>query len=290
MPGVVPTAAAPHMSLLSKAPILGQERQREMLKSATSLIYAETAEGPLQAHFFPPPQFTEEGRYPVVVFFHGGFWDTAMPTQFVPHCHHFANRGAIAVALETRVQSVHGSGPLEALEDARRFLDWLAENADRFHLDLSQLVFAGASGGAYLALELAMPKLPKRGEPPLTGPQPAALMLYSALVDPGPLRARFPDARTLRAHQPLRRLRRGLPPMLFCHGKADRVTPFDAVQRFAKGARWRRNKVTLIDFEKADHSFFNFNVSELHYELTLKASDRFLVDLGMLPVDPLDDL
>lgn len=279
------------MPLLSNALILGQERQREMLESATSLSFAETPEGPLQAHFLPPPDFCEERTYPVLVFFHGGFWDTSMPTQFLPHCHHFATRGAIAVAVETRVRSVHGSGPLEALEDARQFLAWLAENATRFHANLEQLVLGGASGGAFLALDLALPAARERGaaEAP-TLPRPAALLLFSALVDPTPLRARFPDRRSLRSLQPLRRLRRGLPPMLFCHGKADRVAPFEAVQRFARGARWRRNKVTLLDFERAEHSFFNFNVSELHYELTLRAADRFLIDLGLLPQDPLAEV
>ena len=47
--------------------------------------------------------------------------------------------------------------------------------------------------------------------------------------------------------------------------------------------RWRRNPCELVDFERADHSFFNFNVSHKNFELTLAAADRFLVDRGLLP-------
>jgi hypothetical protein len=45
-----------------------------------------------------------------------------------------------------------------------------------------------------------------------------------------------------------------------------------------------------VDFENADHTFFNFNVSELYYEVSIKAADQFLVDLGLLdPAPPVDE-
>jgi hypothetical protein len=34
---------------------------------------------------------------------------------------------------------------------------------------------------------------------------------------------------------------------------------------------------------RADHSFFNFNVSHKNFELTVAAADRFLVERGLLP-------
>jgi acetyl esterase len=46
--------------------------------------------------------------------------------------------------------------------------------------------------------------------------------------------------------------------------------------------RWRGNSCTLIDFERADHSFFNFNVNHSNFELTINAADHFLVDKGFL--------
>ena len=275
------------MSLLSKAPLLGQRRQREMLQAANSQTFAETSEGPLQAHFFAPADLKPGERRPTVVFFHGGFWEAPMPTQFVPHCLHFASRGAVGVAVETRVQTVHGTGPVEALEDARRFLEWLGENGASVGAADDRVVLGGTSGGAFLALNLVLPKPGREQASPLPI---SGLILFSALLSTdGSVAARFPDSRTARRLSPLRQLRRKLPPMLLCHGKNDRITSFDDARRFTRAMKWRRNRVELLDFQNADHSFFNFNVSELHYELTVKAADRFVVDLGLLPPDELAD-
>ncbi|TAE76056.1 MAG: alpha/beta hydrolase [Verrucomicrobia bacterium] len=278
------------MSLLQKTPLIGQARQREMLKSATSFEYQRTKEGPLLAHFFTPLGFEPGDRRPLVVFLHGGFWESPMSTQFVPHCLHFAQRGAVTVTLETRVASVHGSGPEEALDDLRHFLQWLLEHDPHFGVDPEKVIIGGAAGGAFLALALALPKLRKGESPPAY--QAAALLLFSALLDPLPrtILARFKDRSTAKRLSPLRAVRRKAPPIILFHGKKDRVTPFATAEKFRRAMRWRRNQVELVDFENAEHSFFNFNVSGFHYELSVAAADRFLVDLKLLDPAPDDDL
>lgn len=257
-----------------------------MLKSATTYTYLETEQGPVQAHFFVPHDFTPSDRRPLVIFFHGGFWDSPMATQFVPHCLHFATRGAVAVAVETRVFSIHRTGAVDAIEDAKAFMDWLANHYVHFGIDPNRVVVGGAAGGALLALSLILPKL-KKGEIP-HALAPAGAVLFSALLDPTEKTAfeRFPNIKVAKEISPLRNPRRKLPPMIFFHGKNDRLTPFDAVRKFAKSLRWRRNKVEVIDYENAEHSFFNFNVSELHYELTLHAADDFLVAHKLLEPAP----
>lgn len=276
------------MSLLSKVPPIGQKRQAEMLKSASSLSYLETPQGPVQCHFFAPSDFESGQRRPLVIFFHGGFWDGSMPTQFVPQCLHFASRGAIAIAAETRVESIHGTGPMECLEDLKTILAWLTEHSENFGIDPEKVVIGGASGGAFLALQQALPKDAAKS-PTIS---PAALLLFSSVLDttkPEHLK-RFPDKKTARKLSPLKAIRKGLPPMILFHGKLDRVTPYADAEKFARVVKRKRNKVELIDFDKAEHSFFNFNVSEFYYELTLKAADRFLVTHGILPEDELVDL
>lgn len=261
-----------------------------MMKAATSLSYSETSEGPLSAHFFVPDNFSPEKQYPAVVFFHGGFWDHSMPTQFVPQCLHFASRGAIAISVETRVQAIHKTGPLEALDDTQTFLQWLADHAEKFRLNLDQCILGGAAGGAWLALENTLPKPPKKEPaPPIT---PTAIILFSALLNSlaPSIAKKFPNPTTAKSLNPLRQVRRKLPPTLLCHGMSDRVTPFADARKFAKAMRWRGNHVELVDYEKAEHSFFNFNVSEFYYELTLKTADRFLVNLGILPPDEFENL
>ncbi|MEM1085431.1 MAG: alpha/beta hydrolase [Verrucomicrobiota bacterium] len=276
------------MNLLTKVPPIGQGRQAEMLKSATSLTYFETPQGPLQCHFFVPSDFESGQRRPLILFLHGGFWDASMPTQFVPQCLHFATRGAITVAVETRIQSVHGTGPAEAVEDLGTVLGWLHEHAENFGIDPEKVALGGASGGAFVALQRV---LPKPGDLSV-GLKPAALLLFSSLLDctKPELAERFPDRKTAKKVSPLKMVRKELPPMILFHGKQDRVTPYADAVKLVRLLKRKRNRAELIDFDKAEHSFFNFNVSELYYELTVKAADHFLVDLGILPEDELADL
>jgi acetyl esterase len=274
-------------SILQRVAPIGEARDREILKDAATYIYQERSQGDVQAHLFFP-QESPTGPRPVVVFFHGGFWDTPTPTQFVPHCLHFASRGAVAVAAETRTLARHGTGPMEAIDDARDLIRWLRHNADTFNLDPDKLVIGGAAGGAMLALLTAMPK-PKQ-MPPVDGLdcRPQALVLFSALVNTtikGQALERFPDSGSAKKVSPSRLIRRKLPPILMFHGKSDRIAPFEEVERFRRKMRFWGNSCELVDFQKADHSFFNFNVSHKNFEMTIGAADRFLVDRGILAPD-----
>lgn len=271
--------------ILQKVAPIGESRDRELLKSASSYAYSSEGGTDLLAHAFFPEGAAATGR-PAVAFFHGGFWDNPMVTQFVPHCLHFASRGVVAVTFEYRVSSRNGTGPTEAIEDAKAALLWLHENAELLGIDPEKIVVAGAAGGAFLALHLAMQKASKD---PDTQPRPKAAILFSALVNTTPkgqLADHFPDNRAAKASSPTSLLRRKLPPMLFLHGKADRVTPFEEVASFCRRMKWRSNKCTLLDFNGAEHSFFNFNVSQANFEMTIRAADGFLVEQALLPPIP----
>lgn len=274
-------------NILERVAPIGEARDREILKDASTYVYEQRPEGDVVAHLFLPAKNDGAPR-PVVVFFHGGFWDSPTPTQFVPHCLHFATRGAVAVAAETRTSAKHGTGPLEAMEDARDLIRWLRFNAETFNLDPSRITIGGAGGGAYLALLATMPTA--KDLPPVDGFDcfPQALILFSTLINTavkGAAMDRFPDAKTAKRLSPTRLIRRKLPPMIFFHGTSDRITPFDEVEKFRRRMRWRGNSCQIIDFERAEHSFFNFNVSHKNFELTIGAADRFLVDHGLLPPD-----
>jgi acetyl esterase/lipase len=278
-------------SILQKVPPLGEARERKMLEEASSYVYRQTPQGEVLAHVFWP-KTTALAPRPAVVFFHGGLWDSPMPTQFVPHCLHFASRGAVAVAAETRIFSKHATGPLEAIEDARELIRWLRQHAETFNLDPARISIGGAAGGAFLALLTAMPK-PKM-LPLVNGLdcRPQALMLFSAIVNTTPKGQgadRFPDAKTATRHSPTSLIRAKLPPMILFHGTSDRIAPFAEVKRFRSRLRWRRNVCELLDYERADHSFFNFNVSQDEFEMTLAAADMFLVRHGLLDAAPAND-
>jgi acetyl esterase len=111
------------------------------------------------------------------------------------------------------------------------------------------------------------------------------VLLFSALLNTTPkgqLSDRFPSTKEAKALSPSNLIRRKLPPMLVMHGKADRVTPFEEAASFCRRMKWRGNRCQLVDFNGAEHSFFNFNVSHAHFEMTIAAADRFLVESGIL--------
>ncbi len=266
--------------ILQKVAPIGESRDKELLKSSSSYVYETRGETNLLAHvFFPSDSSSTEKT--AIGFFHGGFWDMPMATQFVPHCHHFASRGAVAITFEYRTSSKFGTGPVEAFEDAISALRWLHDNSELLGIDPTKIVLGGAAGGSWLALLLAMQKnkdytLPIR---------PKALLLFSSLINTTPkgiLSEKFPNKKIANKLSPSKLLRRKLPPMLLLHGKSDRVTPFEEASSFRRRMKWRGNHCTLLDFTGADHSFFNFNVSHSNFEMTIAAADHFLVGQGLL--------
>lgn len=274
--------------ILQRVAPIGEARDRELMRDAASYIYQERPQGPVHAHVFFPPLPATAPR-PIFVFFHGGFWDVTTPTQFVPHCLHFASRGAVTVVAETRTLQVHGTGAPEAIEDARDLIRWLRYNHDTFVIDPDKLVVGGAAGGAMAALLTALPKPKLLTSADGISCLPQALVLFSSLVNPAAhpqAAARFPDHKVPKPWNPMRLIRRKLPPMICFHGKSDRVTPFSEMEKFRRKARFWGNCCELIGFEKADHSFFNFNFNAGQFERTIYAADRFLMDRGLLPDIP----
>lgn len=270
--------------ILQRLPVIGESRDRKLLEDASCYIYRQTPQGDLFAHVFQP-KTPATARRPVVVFFQGGLWDNPMAAQFAPQCLHLVDHGAVAVAVETRISSKHGTGPVEAIEDARELIRWLRQYAGALQIDPARITACGAAGGALLALLTAMPK--EKQMPPVNevSCRPQALVLYSAIVNtkPGtPFAGRFPNAKSAKSLSPSTQVRSKLPPMLFFHGTADRITPFAEVKKFRRRLRWRRNICELVEFERADHSFFNFNVNQDHFELSTAALCQFLTILGLL--------
>lgn len=277
---------------LKPAPAFGEVRERKLLKGAHSYVYYESPQGQLIAHFFLPPDHNPSAAHlSCLLFFHGGLWDASMPTQFVPHCHHFASRGAVAVTVEYRVFNKHRTNPIEAIEDARMAIGFLKQNASRIGIDSDRIVVVGGGSGGHLALYSAVQ------QDQLKTPEghtftPAAVAAFSAIVDTsvkGVGAERFPTPKQAKEFSPLALLpSKNLPPCLILHGRQDRVAPFEQAAKFAKAYGKKGNKCEIVDYERAGHTFFNYNTNEQLYELSLQALDRFLVDLELLsPEEPL---
>lgn len=282
----------PTAQLLSQSTApLSAERKLELLSGSYPYVYQSEGGIELKAYCFYPegsgPGENNAEPKPAILFFHGGLWDVSMVTQFSPHAMHFASRGMVAIVVEYRVAALHNAAPEDAFEDAQMAMQWLRHNHLELGVDPDRIVAAGAAAGAYMALGLAM----RKKLPVIDGhhPRPQAVIGVSSVVSTHRRcldLKRFAHAKQTTRTNPYLMVRRKLPPCLLVHGKSDTIAPHYLIADFARMMRRKRNNCELIEFEACNHSFFNFNVSPEHFEMTLNSMDAFVAKLGYIePVE-----
>lgn len=258
-------------------------RDEELLKDAESIIYKHTDEGKLTLHCFYPEGHSEKDRRSAIVLFHGGLWDQSMVTQFVPQALNFVALGAVGIVAEYRTSQKHKATPVEAIADAQTALLWVRKNNRYLGVDPEKIVAGGAGSGAHIALCAAMHK--KVEHDGFFSSAPNALVLWSAIVDTskrGVGMEKFEHRRDARRTNPSKNIRRKLPPMLFFHGNEDSIVPIASVEKFCQRLNGKRNVARFVPFNRAIHSFFNFNVNQHYFVQTLESAEGFLVNQGFL--------
>lgn len=292
------------MTEKSGNPKFGSARYDGLLQEADVHVYRTLISGVELKAFCYGTELDCRGEHSrtAILFFHGGLFDRGHPAQFVPQCMHFVRRGCVAITFEYRLLGSGGGAglqgqeeagasevisPMSAVEDAQTAILWVKKNARFFGVDPDRVVAVGGAAGGFLALSAALR---------MDGPsmdefdcRPAAVGLLSGLYDTsfkrGVATDRFPDRPTAEAANPMKLVRKGLPPIFIAHGKRDRLIPFAQVERFVKAMRRKKNEVIMLDFEGAEHSFYNLNVDENRYEITIDALDSFLVQFGFAEPD-----
>jgi acetyl esterase/lipase len=274
-------------------PLAVMDRNRSLLSQAQGYIYKEFGGSELEVYVFTPEDHAPGQSRSAILFFHSSAWDSGLVSQFAPHCLHFVQRGIVAMTFEYRVASRHGTGPLEAMADARSAVRWVRAHAMELGIDPEKIIGAGGSGGAFIVLAAAMIIGPfdDATDNPSIPCEPNALVLFDPVVDvssrSGFCVERFPDAATAHAVSPMHAIRSRLPPMILFQGTQDRLIPVETTRKFVnKMSRWpRRNICEFVPFDGCGHSFFNFNVDPRYFEATINLADRFLVTHGFLPPD-----
>jgi acetyl esterase/lipase len=84
------------------------------------------------------------------------------------------------------------------------------------------------------------------------------------------------------AISPVHHVRKGLPPTLIQHGRADTTVPYVTAETFAAEMKKAGNRCELVGYDGQPHGFFN----AAKYDETLAEADRFLVALGFLAAKP----
>jgi len=93
-----------------------------------------------------------EGRYPVFINIHGGGWIEGDKSMRRGYCQHMAKTGALTINLS------YCLGPKYTFPDYVRqlykALQWIVANADKYSMDLNNIVVSGDSAGGHLSMEL----------------------------------------------------------------------------------------------------------------------------------------
>jgi acetyl esterase len=268
------------------------DRSRELLKTAREEIYKSVNGVNLPVYIWEPEP-DKAPPYPksVAAFFFSSGWDNGQIAQFAPHCVYFASRGMTTMCFDYRVSARHGSGPLEAMADARSAMRWLRMNAVELGINPGKIAGVGGSGGGHaIASAAILNGFDDPADVMDCSPAPNAVVLFNPIMDTWSKYAfgpdRWPDNSSRKAADLIRSIKPGFPPMLIMHGTEDRVVPFGGTYQFARKSSKKKNICRLVEFEGKGHGFFNFNLSFEMYEATLMAMDEFFVELGFIEPDP----
>ncbi len=261
-----------------------------VIEGTKSETYRKVGDTELKVWIFEPAAKSAK-PLPAIVLFFGGGWVVGTPTHFEPQSRHLASRGMIAIVADYRVKSRQNAKPADCVSDAKACVRWVRANAVRLGIDPERIAVGGGSAGGHLAASVGtLPGLDTAKDDKSVSCLPNALVLFN----PGTVMAPFPglDFKGFGADldkekfgcepteiSPIHHVKKGVPPTIIFHGKADTTVPYTTVEKFTEVMKAAGNRCDLIGYEGQPHSFFN----KSKYAETLAAADDFLVSLGYLP-------
>jgi acetyl esterase/lipase len=239
-----------------------------------------------------PDRFSKGKVYPTILFFFGGGWNSGKISQFQPHANYLASRGMIAVLVDYRVKTRHGTTPFDAVADAKSAIRYLRQNATLLCIDTGRIVASGGSAGGHLAAAIAtVPGLNDPKDNLKISCVPNALVLFNPVFDNGPsgygferIGERYPEL------SPYHNLHKGTPPTVVFLGTKDDLIPVETAQRYKLKMEEAGCRCDLYLFEGQKHGFFNYREDNKegnrYYLETVIKMDQFLESLGYIQGKP----
>ena len=293
---------------LATGTVLGAAEQRArrgrtyppVLPGAKVEVYKTIGDVKLNMYIYLPDDHRPGDQRAAAVFFFGGGWRGGSPGQFQHHCEYLASRGMVAMTADYRVLSRHKTKAVKCVADAKSAVRWIRANAERLGVDPNRVAAGGGSAGGHLAACTGtVPDLEEPGEDTSISSVPNALALFNpalvlAPVDGvRPLRPdRVPSLEERMGTEPenispYHHVKKGNPPAIIFHGKADTTVPFKTAEMFAQAMTKAGNRCQLAAFEGEGHGFFNHGRGDgTAYVETVRAMDEFFMKLGFLEGEP----
>ncbi|MCE9518080.1 MAG: alpha/beta hydrolase [Verrucomicrobia bacterium] len=266
----------------------GRQTYPPQMKGARVETYKTVGNTKLNLYIFAP---AAASNAPAIVFFFGGAWSIGSPQQFEDQCRHFAERGMVAITADYRVRTRQNATPVQCVEDARSAIRWVRANAAKLGVDPNRIAAGGGSAGGHLAASTAfITEFDAPTEDKTVSATPNALVLFNPGLVLAPLNGNNFGGSGKRATEerfgtkpenisPAHHVKKGAPPTIIFHGKADTTVPYATVEAFTDLMIKAGNRCELVGFDGEQHGFFN---SEPFLSQTLKAADKFLTSLGWL--------
>jgi len=259
--------------------------------SQERLQYKQIDTTKLFMELYYPETISSENKYPAMVFYFGGGWNSGSVRQFEPHARYFSRRGMICILVDYRVKERQQTTPFESLKDAKSAIRYIRENADKFHIDTSRIIAAGGSAGGHLAAATALiDDYNENTDNISVSCIPNALVLFNPVFDNGPGGYGFDRiGNAYKDFSPLHNIIKGAPPTIIFLGTNDNLIPVETARYFQIVMEKVKSRCELILYEGQGHGFFNYKNFE-YYRKTVSETDIFLQSLGFLNKEPLIEI
>ncbi len=113
--------------------------------------YKKTTNRVLRVHVFYPPEWNNEDKRPVLLYFYNGVTtDENLKSSIIPF-DYLASRGIVAIRAELRHVGFDGVRLDKCFEDGRSAVRWIRRNAQNLGVDPCRVITSGASLSGHIA-------------------------------------------------------------------------------------------------------------------------------------------
>ncbi|MBC9798101.1 alpha/beta hydrolase [Sinomicrobium weinanense] len=222
-------------------------------------FYKKTPQRALKISFVYPGKWKERTDWPLVVFFHGGGWNSGKIGQFAPYAEYFAEKGMVCALVQYRLKKTDGTDPIASLMDAKSAIRYLKTNSAKYRIDPEKIVASGGSAGGHLAAAVELVKdFNDVGDDLSVNTRVAALVLFNPVVDNGPDGYGYERlGERYRKFSPFHQDKKGMADVLVMVGTKDKLIPVKTMEDFCNDIENSGGNCTLVLYEGEGHGFFN---------------------------------
>ena len=166
---------------------------------------------------------------------------------------------------------MHGTSPIQAMEDAKSAIRFIRSNAKVLSIDPNKIAAAGGSAGGHLAAVSGNIDLFDNSNEDLTiSSKPNLLILYNPVLHFG---RKWGWINNPSNASPYDNISKGAPPTIILTGTKDKIVPVELIENYKKRMEAVGSRCDVIFYQDAEHAFFNRGQDFID---TLYESDIFL--------------